>query len=263
MKKLSVLTRFLVIAALLFPLSLLADHHEEEATPPLLHDVWLVVPKQGMETEFMAAVAADQALRIKGGDTREWQIYLAVIGDHTNVMQFRYCCFDWADQDAYESNEDLQVFSDNWAENVEPLIEHYHRYFEVSDMENSHWPEGGGNGPFYGVTTWSHKQGAGPESSAARKKMSQTALNDGWATEENNWMWMSRVGGSPKTVLVSSFENYADMAPPEQSFFEFMSETVGAEEAGKILSDFGSGFSSSDYTVWEHMPDLSMPYPEE
>ena len=76
-------------------------------------------------------------------------------------------------------------------------------------------------------------------------------------------MWMSRIGGGDKTILVSSFENFADMAPPEQSFFEFMTETVGAEEAGKILSDFSSGFSSSDYTVWEHIPDLSMPYPEE
>ena len=263
MKKLSVLSTFLVTAALLLPLSLFADHHEEEAKAPTMHDVWLVVPKNGMEEEFFAAVAADTALRIEGGDSRAWQIYTVAIGDHPNVVQFRYCCFDWADQDAYDEEEDGAGYNDHWNEKVAPLIEHYHRYFEVSDMENSHWPEGGGNGPFYGVTTWSQKQGTGPESEAARKKMSQTALNDGWATEDNNWMWMSRVGGSPKTILVSSFENFADMAPPEQSFFEFMTETLGAEETGKVFSDFGSGFSGSDYTVWVHQPELSIPYPEE
>ena len=263
MKKLSTISSFLVTAALLVPLTACADHHEEEAAAPTLHDVWLVVPKQGMEQEFFAAVAADTALRIEGGDSREWQIYTVAVGDHPNVVQFRYCCFDWADQDAYDADEEEKGFNDHWNEKIAPLIEHYHRYFEISDMENSHWPEGEGDGPYYGVTTWTDKQGAGPESSAARVKMSQMAINDGWAESGNNWMWLSRIGGIDKTMIVSSFENFADMAPPEQSFFEFMTETLGAEEAGKVFSDFGSGFSSSDYTVWLHQPELSIPYPEE
>jgi hypothetical protein len=263
MKKSSVLSSFLVAAALLLPLSLFADHHEEEAKAPTLHDVWLVVPKNGMEEEFMAAIAADTALRIKGGDSRAWQIYTVAIGDHPNVVQFRYCCFDWADQDAYDEEEEGAGYNDHWNEKVAPLIEHYHRYFEISDLENSHWPDGEGDGPYYGVTSWDQKQGAGPAGAAAKEKMSQIAINDGWAEAGNNWMWLSRVGGSPKTAIVSSFESFADMAPPEQSFFEFLTETIGAEEAGKVFSDFGSGFTGSDYTVWVHQPELSIPYPED
>ena len=263
MKKSSAVSSFLVTAALLVPLSVFADHHEEEAAAPAMHDVWLVVPKQGMQEKFFAAIAADTALRIEGGDSRAWQVYTVAVGEHPNVVQIRYCCFDWADQDAYDVDEEGKGFNDHWAEKVAPLVEHYHRYFEISDMENSHWPDGEGDGPFYGVTTWSQKLGAGPASSAARVKMSQMAINDGWADSGQNWLWLSRVGGSPKISIVTSYENYAAMAPPEQSFFEFASEKMGAEEAGKLFSDFSSGFSSSDYTVWQHEPELSIPYPEE
>ena len=39
------------VAALLLPIGASADGHEEEAPAPL-SDVWWVVPKKGMETEF-------------------------------------------------------------------------------------------------------------------------------------------------------------------------------------------------------------------
>ena len=64
-------------------------------------------------------------------------------------------------------------------------------------------------------------------------------------------------------MIVSSYSSYADMAPPEQSFTEFLSEKVGEEEARKILSDFSANFTKSDYSVWQHQEALSQPYPEE
>ncbi len=60
-------------------------------------------------------------------------------------------------------------------------------------------------------------------------------------------------------AIVSSYDNYADMEPPEQSFFEYASEKLGAEEAGAMFSDFGNGFTDSDYTVWAFDEDLSAP----
>ncbi len=50
------------------------------------------------------------------------------------------------------------------------------------------------------------------------------------------------------------------MAPPEPSFFEFISEQVGsAEEASALFTKFGSGLAKEDMTVWMHDPSLSTP----
>jgi hypothetical protein len=47
------------------------------------------------------------------------------------------------------------------------------------------------------------------------------------------------------------------MAPPEPNFFEFLTEKLGAEEAAAVLSQFGSGFMSSDVTIWKYDASLS------
>ena len=47
------------------------------------------------------------------------------------------------------------------------------------------------------------------------------------------------------------------MAPPEDSFWEFMSEQLGEEEAAAVFSDFASGYSDSDYTVWYRDAEMS------
>ena len=253
MKKTAVITGFFGVVALIAPLSLFAAEAEEAAPPPLT-EVWMVVPKAGMSGQFYEAVEADKAYREKAGETREWNAYTVAIGQTLNAVQFRACCFNWADQDEYEADSQEKELGKNWNENVHQYVDQYRHYFEYNDWENSHWPEDEGNGPYYGVTSWTEKQGAGPASDAARKTMSQAAIENGW---DSNWLWLSRIGGKPVTAVVTSYENYADMEPPEQNFFEFMVEKLGAEEAGKMFSDFGSGFSGSDYTVWKFHPGMS------
>ena len=260
MKKLAVITGFIGVVALIAPLSLFADEAEDAVAPPPLSDVWIVIPKTGMEAEFQAAVAAEAKARTKLGDTYGWQAYTVVIGHKLNAVQFRACCYNWADLDAYEAEGDEKGYNNYWNENVDQYVDRMHRYLEYTDWENSNWSEGENDGPYFGVTSWTVKQGAGPASSVARKKMSQVAIDEGW---ESQWLWLSRIGGKPMTAVVSSYENYADMAPPEQSFFEFMTEKLGAEEAGAMFADFGSGYSGSDYTVWKLNPEMSDPADDE
>lgn len=250
------------VAALILPLGVLADSHEEEL--PSLSDVWIVVPKQGMENQFEEAAAAHMAFRADGGDSRNWAGFRVVLGHHINLYQWRYCCFDWADQDAYLVEEEESGFGQHWSENVHQYVDHYHHYFDDADRENSHWPEGESTGPYYAVTSWAMKQGAGPGPGEARKQLSQLALNEGWANEDRKWLWLSRIGGKPMLAIVTEHENYADMAPPEPSFFEFLTEQLeSAEEAGALFAEFNSGFTSSDYTVWMYDEGLSMPSDEE
>lgn len=259
MKKLAVITGFIGVVALIAPLSLFADEAEEAAPPPL-SDVWIVVPKIGMEGQFQDAVAAEAKARTELGDTHQWQAYTVEIGHKLSAVQFRACCFNWADLDTYVAESDERGYNDYWNENVDQYVGHMYRYLDYTDWENSNWADGENDGPYFGVTTWTVKQGAGPASSEALKKISQVAINEGW---DGQWLWLSRIGGKPKTAVVSSFEKYADMAPPEQNLFEFMTEKLGAEEAAAMFADFASGFTGSDYTVWKHHPGMSDPGDDE
>jgi len=246
-------------AILLLPLSLVAQEEGADEAPAPLSEVWMVIPKAGMDAEFAAAAAAEVAAQAEAGSSREWQAYRPVIGYKLNVVQYRSCCYDWADVDGAMAEDTELGLNDSWNENVDQYVEHYHHYFERTDWENSHWPDEGTSGPYFGVTSWSIKQGSGRASGQAKEKMSQLALNEGWANGDNNWLWLSRIGGKPMLAIVSSYDNYADMEPPEQGFFEYASEKLGAEEAGAMFSDFGNGFTGSDYTVWKYDESLSAP----
>ena len=235
----------------------LADSHEEAPAP--LSDVWIVMPKQGMESEFEDAIKTHMAFRADAGESRSWNTYTPVAGHKLGMYQFRHCCFDWADMDAYIAESVAQGLGENWDDNVHAYVAHYHHYFERMDMEHSYWPDEGTSGPYYEVTTWTWKEDAGPGPSEAREKLSKAALEAGWGEYGSNWLWMSRLHGKPKLMIVSSYESYADMTPPEMNFFEFMAQSMPEEEVQEAFAAFGAGFSSSETTIWRHREDLSSP----
>ncbi len=250
------LTAGLVAAAalLLTPLAALADNHE-----PDLASVWIFAPKQGETAKFEKAMREHAALREKGGDSRDWEVYSVAMGDHMGIYQVRHGWFDWADEDAYNAENAEKGFGEHFQETVAPLVDRMHHYFERRDIENSYWPDDLGQKPYYGVTSWVWKEEAGPEVTEVRKKMSQALIEAGWG-EEDPWLWLSRIGGKPMIMIVSPYDSYADMAPPEKNMYEFMLENsdMEGEEMDGIFATFGAGFSSSDYTVWQHRPDLSV-----
>ena len=254
-----------VFAALVLPLGALADHHEEPEQPAPLTDAWLVSLKAGMDAKFTEAAKKHMAFRAKAGESRTWMTFRPVIGDKLNVVQFRSCCFDYADQDAYIVEDEKLGLSADWNKNVDPYVDHYHHYLEENDWENSHWPEGS-DGPYYGATTWTWKEDAGQGPGEVRKQISQTLKKEGWGEAGNghNWLWLKRMGGKPVLAIVSSFESFADMAPDEPSLFEFLAEKMGSPEAAsEMFEKFGAGFASSDYTVWVYDADISTPKKKE
>ncbi len=258
MKKTSFMASLAGIAVLALPLSLIAQEEEADAPDPL-SDVWMMIVKPGMEAEFNEAMATHMQFRKDAGEIRTWQAYRVAVGHNIAPIQYRSCCFSWTDLDDFEAADAEKGLSDNFQANVGQYVEHYHHYLETSDWDNSHWPTTGTSGPYYGVTSWTHKQGSGPASSAAMKEMSQLAITAGWATDDTNWLWFSRIGGDEITAIASSYDNYADMTPPEQSFFEFAVEKVGEEAAGEMFAAFGKGFEDSDYTIWKLDESISTP----
>lgn len=248
----------LVLAAVfaIAPLAAIADNHENVSS------IWVIAPKQGMGTEFEAAMKEHVAFRAAQGDPRNWRAYSVAVGDKMGMYQVRGCCFEWAGQDAYMAETADMGLGEHFTETVAPYVDRVHHYFDVYDYENSSWPEDDVHETheYFGVTSWTLKEGAGPGSSQAREKISQLAIETGWG-EVFSWLWHTREGGKPTLMVVVPYENYAGMAPPEQSLVEHIAakSAMSQEEIGELFTTFGSGFASSDYTVWRFRPDLSMP----
>lgn len=243
----------LALVALVFSFGALADNHEK---PKSLSDVWTFAPKAGMYDDFVAAMAEYKAWREEVGDSRSWNAYTPAVGEKLNRIGYRSCCYNYADQDAYIAEGIEKGYGEKFGEMVGPYVDHMHHHFDQADWENSHWTETA-DGPYYGVTTWTIDGGYHPKAYAARVKMSQLAL-DGWASDENQWLWLTSASGAPAISVVSSFSNYAEMEPPEVSFFEFVAGEVGSEDdAHALFKNFGKGKVTSDYTVWRHLEDLS------
>jgi hypothetical protein len=257
MKKASTTLLLSLLSSMIYllPLSAMA-----EDKPGPLAEIWFVTVKNGYLGNFQEALKEHSSYRAEHGDPWKWQAYTTVVGKDLNKIAIRYCCVDWADVDSYEqwsrSNPDV---INHWFEKVGPHVEKMERYFEQIDWDNSNWSEAAGSSRLFGVREWTIKGGYSADFAIAREKMSQIAIDQGWATAGRNWIWAKTIGGRETESIVVSYNNYAAMAPGEKSFYAFLAKQLGSEEAaGELLKTFSSASWSSEYTVWEHRPDLSM-----
>jgi len=228
--------------------------------PPPLAEMWVLTIKPGHGEEFRAALKEHMAFRAEHGDPRAWQAYTPVLGDEMNRVAVRYCCVNWADVDSYRE----------WSMNATEVGEHFDstvgahvagaaHYFETIDWANSHWSDAGGPYRLFAVTEWDIKPGHNGELSAAVDKMSQIALEQGWASDAHNWLWTSRIGDSPQLSIVVPHRNYASFEQEEDTFFRFLAEQLGSEEkAAEVFQQFGNATTESEFQIWAHRDDLSM-----
>ena len=132
-----------------------------------------------------------------------------------------------------------------------------HHYSEV-DFENSHWPEAEGDPAFVAVTTYHIKVGSWQAFNAAKADISQIAINNGWAEAGHAWGWTSAVNGPASVSLAIPESNYADLAGPDPSFFQFLSEHLGSEdEARAKFAALTDATKHITYEIYAHRPDLS------
>lgn len=242
------------ITALLFLIPLGAPAQE---APGPLSEAWIVTPNKGQSGEFVASLKEHIALRSEHGDARAWEVYTPLLGDELSRFVIRSCCFNWADLDAYTSwDESKTEVADHFNEKVAPLVDKAEHYFEEIDWANSHWNDGSYR--YFAVTEFMPRAGHINEFKSARVKLSQIAIEQGWANDARSWLWMSRIGGKPSVSMVVPHENYASMGGDGESFFEFLATKLGSSEAAmELMQEFSSSAWSSEYEVWEHHPDLS------
>jgi hypothetical protein len=228
-------------------------------SPPPLAEMWLVTPKADHGTDFYKALAEHMAFRSENGDPRKWEAYSPMLGDDLKRLAIRYCCFTWADQDAYrEWSDQAEAIDAHFNDNVAPHVEKWAHYFETMDWENSHWSEESGPFKMFAVTEFNVKPGHAGEFNAAREKMSQIALNQGWATNEHLWIWASTIGGKPQESIIIPHKNFASMERDEDSFPSFLAKHMGSEAASALLKQFANATWSSNYQTWQHREKYSM-----
>lgn len=244
-----------VITALLLLLPISTPAQE---APGPLSEMWIVTPKEGHSTQFVASIKEHMALRSKQGDPRQWEVYTPLLGDELGRFAIRACCFNWADLDAYTAWDEskTEVF-EHFNENVAPLVAKAEHYFDEIDWAHSHWNDGSYR--YFSITEFIPKAGHANQFKGARLKLSRIAIEQGWANDEHSWLWLSRIGGKPAVSMVVPHENYAAMASGDEAFFQFLASKLGSSEAAmELMQDFSGSSWGSQYQIWEHHPDLSM-----
>ena len=238
----------LLLLTLLIPTAIYADNH----SPQQIADSWVMIVKSGHESKFQDAMKAHLAYRKANGEKRTWDTYTPVTGENLNQYIVRTCCNTWAEQDAHVA--DAAKYSEHFNKNVHPHVKKYTHNLTVIDMENSNWPEDT-DASFVGVTSYKPIVGKGGARGESLKAMSAMAKEKGWP---RNWAWTYPVGGDGSWTLVTPFENYADMAPMEESFYDFTKKHMGsAEKADALFQKFSSSFSETHYAIYRHNKELS------
>lgn len=249
--------RAVIAASLLIATS--AVFAQEEGPPGNLAETWVVHVKPGAQGAFEQAIKNHMAVRKANGDPFDWETYMPNTGDDLATYYFRHCCFAWADHDAYDAWENgATEVNEDWSSNVDPNVASYEHHFSEVDFENSHWPEEMSDLMFVGVATYWIKPGAWQQFQAAKNELSQLAMNNGWANDEHHWAWTSAVDGHSTVSIVFPYVNWADMADPDPSFFEFLTEQLGsAEAAAAKFAPMNDATKSTSYTIYTRRPDLS------
>lgn len=218
-------------------------------------EVWVVTVKDGMDSEFREAFKDHIKYRVRKNDPWEWRTYTPIIGDDLNHYVIRYCCTDHAGLDSYRQWTQEAKTGEHWNEKVDPTVASYRHYLQTVDFDNSNWPEGDPAFQLFGVTRYTHKMGVASSIEAGKTALSTSAKEGNWP---RSWAWLRNTGGAGNLELVVPYMDYAEMAPTEESFAEFLARLHGADKAGEMLQSFSDNFTATDYTVYRYLPDMSM-----
>jgi len=221
----------------------------EVKKPPMLADTWAITPKAGQGAEFYAALKEHIKFRKEKEDPRKWDIYNKVVGDDLNTYFIRSCCFQWSDIDTYNTWGEESGSGKHFNSTVGPYVDHTGHNFSEIDLENSQWSEDT-VANYVGVTSYKLKSGSGKSFGKAMEGITKILKDNKWP---ESWSFFYGIEGDRNSMgLALAFENYADMAPPEENVFKFVSRHLKSEKkAQKLFDAFGAGIESSTYTIYK------------
>jgi hypothetical protein len=249
-----------ILLAAAFLITALPSALFAQDAPPPVSEMWMMVPKADQRSEFYEGLKAHMEFRSEAGDPRAWNTYTPMLGDEIDRVVVRYCCFEWADADAYRAwSEENPEVGKHWQENVDPYVESYGHYFDEVDWANSNIRGEWGPWKYFAETKFDLKPGDASTFDAVRDKISQIALNQGYATEDRPWIWATGVGGSKSESIVVPMKGLANMAPSGETFFNFLARILGSDEAAEeLFAKLTESVEKQDFQIWELHEDMSM-----
>jgi len=248
-RKYQISTAIILLNLILFVPNALA----QEKSPELLAEVWVVTPKTGKTEDLEEAIKKHTAHRVKLKDPRLWQVYSPVLGDNLDAILIRSSGFTWAQMDEYRVWTNKKDPTKHWNKYADPQVNNYGHYLSVIDSANNNWnPDV--KFPYVGVTTYVLKSGHQAAMIEDRKLFSDVAKANKWPY---NWSWSDSVTGGAEVYLAVPYQNWAEMAPPDETFAELLDKHFGDETKTKeTLQRWDSHFESLDYDVYALRPDL-------
>ncbi|MGE5232932.1 MAG: hypothetical protein ACM3OB_02385 [Acidobacteriota bacterium] len=246
-----ILAAALVIAALSVTLAPAA----EAPAPGDLVSTWVFWPKAGENAALEAGIKAHAAWRKSAGEGLHWDVYQPVVGKDLSTYVIRAEGLHWSDFDREDAWEQSSGALAKYMEQMGVHVDRVEHYIGQLDMANSMWQENP-NYRYYAVSAMVARPGMHGDIVAGLAKVHKTLSDKKWSHSYGiEW----QIGGGEAMFLVEPFVNYAGMAEPDPSFMKVMSEALGAADAAATMKQLSGSFSSSDYTIYVHRPDLSTP----
>jgi ketosteroid isomerase-like protein len=243
-----------VFAIGLFNQSLLADSEKN------LHKMFYIKLKTGHMAQFYADLAEHAAWRREAGDPWTWWVHQVVNGKNDGDCIIRSGSLTWADIDAYE--EFNAKGGEEFWKAVGEHIEDSSSWISRNDLRFENWPPDMSKVRLISVTTIQLKPGMAKDFSAA-VKVYHDAITENEYPAYYHWSWTVNGGSGNQVTRANFFENYADMAPPEEKMWKFMERVLGEDEAAAVREKLAGTVRSSTSQIVRYLPELSIVHEKE
>lgn len=243
-----------IIGALLTPVSLTADAHDEEMK---IGRIYKIKAHPGKSAEFGEALAAHIEWRRNANDPWPWWAWQVVNGEDLGTMYFYSGEHTWDALDAYEDFEG----GDHFNETVGHLVAEATSWIDTMDRDITHWNPEPDNVKYMSVIEWHLKPGAHWQFKKLVEKYHKL-LRENDHPGYYGFSWTVNGGPGDVVTLLLPYESWADMAPPEETMQAMLFRVLGEEEAMKMDKAFADTFTSSKSMIVKHIPELSV-IPEE
>src|SRR5438445_1117170 len=216
-----------------------ADKPAAKAATGNVADRWVLWVKPGHEKEFEAGAKEHVAWRKSAGEPFSWAAYQPIVGTDLTYYVFRSDDHQWKDLDADDAWSMKAKADDAYEKQVAPHVAKVAHFFEETDSAHSHMTGDPKDYKYFQVITRNLKSGSRGDAMAAIDKVHK-------ALTEQKWPYPYRlawqVGGKDSLRIIFPTKNYAGMTDPSPSFFEVLTNALGAEDAAATQKQFGSSF---------------------
>jgi len=237
-----------------FNQSLVADSDKN------LHKMFYVKLKTGHTGAFYEKLAEHAAWRRENGDPWTWWVHTIVNGENDGDCVIRSGGVSWAEMDEYE--EFLAKGGAKFWKTVGEHIEDTSSWISMGDKRFARWHPDMEKINLISVISYELKPGSQKDFTDAVQVYHDAIAEHDFPTYYQ-FSWPINGSSGNGVTLALFFENYADMAPPEEKMQEFMKRVLGEEEAQAAVDKFTGAIRSSSSRIVRYLPGLSIVHEKE